>query len=146
VRDGEHRHLGTSPDFLAVDRDGRLLVIEAKPAHALEGIVWGPAQVRFHAELMARVLTCWPQAVPALNTMLDQRVGLGLTNVLAPPVMPATPVVPVLAIGDGAPSPAAQDRSRRVADAVSGATGSARVAPLEVWKLDCRGCITERWR
>lgn len=39
--------MGTSADVLAVDDEGRLLVIEAKPSTALKGIVWAPAQVRF---------------------------------------------------------------------------------------------------
>ena len=49
--------LGTGLDILATDPAGRLLAIEAKPPSSLEGIAWGPAQVRFYAEIFAAWLT-----------------------------------------------------------------------------------------
>ncbi len=47
---------GTSPDFLAVDDQGRLLVIEAKPASAAAGVVGSPVQMGLYAAMYAEWL------------------------------------------------------------------------------------------
>jgi|SRR5690242_9916440 len=48
-----NREFGTSPDVIAVDREGRLIVAEAKPFSYTSGIVKGPIQVRIYAGLIA---------------------------------------------------------------------------------------------
>lgn len=141
---GKLPHLGTSCDFLAVNAE-RVLAIEAKPASALQGIVWGPAQVRFYAELLALWLRSDPAGLGCIETMLEQRVALGLSaggslRLGRPPV-----VVPVLAIGAGAASAQARSRMRAVASALDTCLGDAGVAPLEVWRLDIAGVPAERW-
>jgi hypothetical protein len=139
VRDkGADPRLGEEVDFLAVDELGRLLVVEAKPAEALAGIGWGPAQVRFYAELFARLLDQDNDAVGVLNAMLEQRVTLGLASPLVPLVAPVA-VVPVLAIGAGTVSPQAHDRLAGVAGVLEAVPRHRSVQPLEVWTLDQQG-------
>ncbi len=131
---------GTSPDFLAVDDDGRLLVIEAKPPTATAGIVRGPAQVRFYAAMYAYWLAQDSGAVEVLHQQLAQRQALGLLppegrTQLAEPVT----VVPVLAIGPGMTSPEAWARLLAVQQALEQAEPSLpQAAPLEVWRLSRR--------
>ncbi|MFN8035390.1 MAG: hypothetical protein U0V73_05605 [Acidimicrobiia bacterium] len=147
VSDGGRRQaLGTGLDILAIDRSGRLLAIEAKPANALAGIVWGPAQVRFYAELFARLLSTNTDSIGHLEAMLAQRITLKLTSTDAPETLSEPRVVvPVLAIGPGLISAVARSRMTSVALAVERAEGSATIAPLEVWRLDDHGNIEERW-
>lgn len=146
VRDhGKHQRLGTSPDILAVDTSGRLLAIEAKPANALKGIVWGPAQVLLYAHLFATLLAAVTTAAHLLGEMLDQRVKLGLTHTGAPCLGAAPIVVPVLAIGHGTPSAVARERMSSVAKALEQVDSPPGVAPLEVWSLDRMGRCQERW-
>ena len=127
---------GTSPDFTGVDASGRLLIIEAKPASATEGIAWGPAQVRFYASMWAAWLDENPVGASLLEEELEQRKALGLLPVGARTTLrrPVS-VVPVLAIGPGIVSPEAWSRLRTVQDAVSNAEGLPPAEPLEVWRL-----------
>lgn len=146
VRDrGKHQRLGASPDILAVDTLGRILAIEAKPASALKGIVWGPAQVLLYAHLFAMLLAAGTTAAPLLSEMLDQRVKLGLTQSGAARVGTAPTVVPVLAIGHGTPSPSARNRMTSIAKALEQVDSPPGVAPLEVWRLDRMGRCQKRW-
>ncbi|MDP9398648.1 MAG: hypothetical protein M3P96_12905, partial [Actinomycetota bacterium] len=116
------RRMGTSPDFIAVDDAGRLLVIEAKPATAAAGITWGPAQVTFYAATYAAWLAESGEAAQAsLRQQLEQRRALGLLVDHGERALGAPPeVVPVLVIGPGMVSPEAWSRLAGVADAVEG--------------------------
>lgn len=130
--------LGTKVDLVAVDDGGRLLVIEAKPPDAIEGVAWAPAQVQVYAALFA-MLAERDGFDAVLNEMLAQRVEVGLTNPGAPVAHPVT-VVPVVAIGPGAGSPIALTRLGEVA----GALGLGET--FEVWLLDADGGVRTRWR
>jgi hypothetical protein len=134
------KRFGTSPDVLAIDDAGRLLVIEAKPPAALEGIAWGPAQVRFYADLFAELFRNDPHAGESIRTMLEQRVTLGLTvsgrTTLTQPVR----IAPILAIGAGRASRKTIGRAVTVLDALEeGASRRPSVAPAEIWLLDPSG-------
>jgi len=134
--------LGTGCDFLAVDDDGRLLALEAKPANASQGIAKGPLQVALYADLLRAWVDDVVDHVEIVSGMFDQRVQLGL----APPgllVLPSPTVVPVLAIGEGAASAEAMRRAMSVASALVPATALG-VAPLEIWTLDSAGCATTK--
>jgi len=128
---------GTSPDFVAIDAAGRLLVVEAKPAQALAGIVRGPAQVAFYAAMWAAWLEEYGDA-DRLEDELAQRAALGLLPPGAPRAI-ARPVqvVPVLAIGPGQVSAEAWPRLQAVAHAVHGIVGGTQA--LEVVLLDADG-------
>jgi len=138
------KKLGTSPDFLAVDDAGRLLVIEAKPATAAAGIVGAPAQVGLYAAMYAAWLDQVGDAGTAeLTAELVQRRRLGLVPGLAERFLAARPqVVPVLAIGPGVVSPEVWERVRSVAQALSSSALSQGVAPLEVLRLTVDGTPT----
>jgi hypothetical protein len=132
------KKLGTSPDFVAVDDDGRLLVIEAKPASAAAGITGGPVQVSFYATMYAAWLAeAAAAAREGLQRELDQRRQLGLDpsgsdrRLVTP-----TSVVPVLAIGPGIVSPEVWSRLGALRDALG---TIASVQPLEVWRLAADG-------
>jgi hypothetical protein len=143
VRDnGVMPPLGAKADLLAVDDAGRLLVIEAKPPDELKGIAWAPSQVALYAQLF-RHLCSLVGAVEIIDEMLAQRVHLGLT---APGDGARIPVkvVPVVALGAGPRSPAALERLAAVAESLA-MTGLDPVEPLEVWILDHRGGIEQRW-
>ncbi len=135
-------NLGWSPDVIAVGEDGRLLVIEAKPAGALEGIAWGPVQVRFYAELFARLLREQHDLVAVLNDMLAQRVALGLTPSAEGLQTPLT-IVPVLAIGAGIPSPEAEERFNQVRKVIDAVPSTDGIGSVELWWLDDDGHIVE---
>jgi len=133
------KRLGTSPDFLAVDDAGRLLVIEAKPASAAAGITWSPAQVTFYSTMYAAWLAEAGEAArTSLEQQLSQRRTLGLVpgdadrQLAWPPI-----VVPVLAIGPGMVSPEVWGRLDAVATTLRPAASG--LAPLEIWRLTSDG-------
>ena len=108
---------GTSPDILAVDGDGRLIVAEAKPASYGSGIGKGPIQARFYAGLIARWVEHDGQASAALSQMLAQRIAVGLEAGPAMSVASDSPVVPVLAIGPGELTPRRRQHTLELRDA-----------------------------
>lgn len=127
-------HWGTSPDVVAVDDQGRLLVVEAKPASAASGITRAPVQVAVYAGLWRAWLHEHGEAArDELEGQLAQRRRLGLLasggsrRLAWPPV-----VVPVVAIGPGVVSPEVWARVAAVADSLSPPDG---VEPLEVLRL-----------
>lgn len=149
---GKHKRLGTNPDVLAVDQDGRILVIEIKPCSALEGITRGPAQVRFYAELIAEWWRQDPEvARKSIKAMLRQRIYLSLTADGSLDFGSSSRVVPVLAIGPERTrsqvvpkaeksSPRALDRAAKVARALDRQPpNSPLIDPLEIWLLDESG-------
>jgi hypothetical protein len=85
-------------DALAVDEEGRVLVIEVKPAVAsLAGTT--PAQVA----LYLRLLEAWVEqdeshAAAVIEGMLEQRVAVGLLDV-APELRRPVELLPVVALG-----------------------------------------------
>jgi hypothetical protein len=136
------KNFGTSPDFIAVDDDGRLLVIEAKPASAAAGITWGPAQVGFYAAMYAAWLAeAGTAARSTLQFELHQRRKLGLLPEGPNRSLADLPtVVPLLAIGPGVTSPEAWGRLAAVNGALTATPKSGdAVAPLEVWRLAANG-------
>ena len=136
------KRLGTSPDVLALDDSGRILVVEAKPANALDGIAWGPAQVSFYAQLFAHWFANAERPEEGLEAMLDQRRTLGLDPSEGGNVDPSSSVVPVLAIGPGKMSPSAIDRCREVARVLNNAAMKVTTQPIEIWQLDAFGSIS----
>ncbi len=143
VRDrGVMPRLGNEVDVLAIDHDGRLLVVEVKPYDEIKGIAWSPAQVLVYAELFGYLVED-DAAIDALDGMLTQRVAIGLD---APGPLFARPlrVTPVVAIGAEPSSPRALERLQLVAQALPDAAWS-KLAPLEVWILDEHGEVHRRW-
>jgi hypothetical protein len=144
---GEKRalRLGSSPDVLAVNDAGQVLVIEAKPANATSGIVRGPVQVRLYGELFARWLSADASAIGSISRMLNQRVELKLSRPLTTALAADVVVVPVLAIGGGVRSRVVKDRCLHVAEAIENVPSSVRLRPLQIWLLGEHGDIADRW-
>jgi hypothetical protein len=149
VRDGGKRpELGDEADLAAVDRSGRLLVIEAKPFDELKGITWAPAQVRLYSELFAALADDNPAMSDLFNEMVAQRGTLGLMDG-AWTFAPASElrIAPVIAIGGWPASPAALTRLAAIVAALqTSAPPNARIDPLEVWLLDEHGHPETIWR
>lgn len=73
---GKHP-FGNELDLLCVDGNGRLLLIELKPASATAGIAWSPAQVSVYRDLFLRWVAQEEEekARDTLRRMLEQRMG-----------------------------------------------------------------------
>lgn len=136
---GGRPSLGTGLDILAIGSDGRLLAIEAKPSTSLPGITWGPAQVRFYAEIFAAWAEQTADPAEILNGMREQRFKIGVTSDRRAEIREPIEVVPVIAIGAGKKSNKAIPRLEQVAAAVATAPKPPHVAPFEVWLLDENG-------
>lgn len=140
-------NLGTSPDFLAVDAAGRLLVLEAKPASAAYGLVWSPLQVGLYAQMWAALLHEVPTTRAQIEAELAQRKSLGLLPAGAlTELMEPLQVVPVVGVGPGVVSPEVWRRLRAVALHAATAPGAESLQPLEVWRLSTtKGPDVWRW-
>jgi hypothetical protein len=141
-----YREFGTSPDILAVDDQGRVVVAEAKPSSYTSGIVKGPIQVRFYAGLIAAWVRRDHDAPEQLRKMLEQRVAVGLSGGPIPDFRASVPIVPVLAIGPGKVSDVALRHAKELRSAVGGLSPveAEVVAPTEIWRLDEQGDVTAR--
>ncbi|MEX1263856.1 MAG: hypothetical protein WEE66_07970 [Actinomycetota bacterium] len=141
-----YREFGTSPDILAVDDSGRLIVAEAKPFSYTSGISKGPIQVRYYAGLLSRWLELDPEAPVNLHRMLEQRIEAGLTSGPLVAFDPQVSVVPVLAIGVGVASSVAVEHAIALRDALAqlDPAEAGKTAPTEIWRLGTDGNVNER--
>jgi len=149
IRDrGARKRMGDELDVLAVDRHGRLLCMEAKPAEETAGIVWSVAQVLVYAELFGRwVAQDVALAASTISGMAAQREELGLLDPSwTAPVVPLARVVPVVAIGPGLRSPVALSRLADLSAALEPVSRHPLVDPIEVWLLDAAGHPARVWR
>lgn len=145
---GVRKAMGGEVDVLAVNAEGQLLCIEAKPAEETAGIVWSAAQVLVYAEVFAR----WVEQDPTtargdLSAMADQRSALGLldsswTKISDGPMR----VTPVVAIGPGLRSSVALARLADIVEALEPVARHSLVDPFEVWFLDAAGEPADIWR
>ena len=139
--------LGLEADLLGLDDKGRLLVMEVKPATAVQGISLAPAQSRLYAELFALWLETNPDARDHIIGMVHQRRTLGLPapEVELPP-QASIRVAPVISIGAGKMSTQARPRLEAIHRALNASPSlSARLDPLEVWQHDERGARVDKW-
>jgi hypothetical protein len=147
VRDhGVFPAFGREVDVLAVSSEGNLYVIEAKPSSATKGLVWGLAQVRFYAEMFARIIHTDPGAITKLSDMLAQRRSLKLSASNGIELKPKPKVVPVLAIGAGKTS---REIKRRIATVASALPRAGQlnpiVSPPQLWQLNSVGDVERIW-
>lgn len=129
------KRFGGELDLLAIDDAGRLLVIEIKPASATTGITWAPLQASFYARLFRR----WadevgPAAITILQSMVQQRVELGLTRDPPRALVEPLQIVPIVAIGGPPTNPIALPRMRVVQAALLEA--GVGDPDLEVWEVE----------
>ena len=128
------KSFGGELDLLAVDPAGRLLVIEIKPASSTAGITWAPLQATFYAELFRAWSTEHGTAsVDSLESMLHQRISLGLTQDPDRRLRFPIDIVPVVAIG-GRPTAQAIERMWTVNSSL--AEAGVGWSSLEVWTVE----------
>src|SRR3954451_11238982 len=68
----KEKAFGDELDLLAVDRAGRVLVVEVKHGTDTGGVGWTPAQVALYLRLCQLWVDATPWAGSVLNGMLDQ--------------------------------------------------------------------------
>jgi hypothetical protein len=125
---------GGELDLLAVDRAGRLLVIEVKPGSSTRGIAWAPLQASFYAALFrAWADEAEEHARDVLESMLSQRIELGISSDPPRPLAYPLDIVPVVAIGGPPRSRAALPRLRVVQSALL--ASGAGWPNLEIWQV-----------
>jgi len=135
----KEKAFGDELDLLAVDRAGRVLVVEVKHGTDTGGVGWTPAQVALYLRLCQLWVDATPWAGSVLNGMLDQARRIGLSGhssefTVAEPVT----LVPVVAIGQPLKNPkVANERMRLVHDAL--ADHGVPLPGLEVWSVDGSG-------
>jgi hypothetical protein len=142
----KYHEFGTSPDILAVDSEGRLIVAEAKPAAYESGIGKGPIQVRFYAGLIARWMEHDGEAPDALSRMLVQRIAVGLDEGTVPTFRADMPVVPVLALGPGEISGKRLEHTLALREALAGlqTAEAGATSAVEIWRLRADGNMVEQ--
>jgi hypothetical protein len=126
--------VGMELDVLAVGLDGRVLVVEVKPASWTDGIAYAPVQATFYT----RVFRAWAaeagEAGPnAIRSMLDQRVLLGLSKPAQTQLRYPLEFVPIIAIGGGTATKTAVERMAKVQCALLEAGVGEK--DLEVWRV-----------
>lgn len=142
----KYHEFGTSPDILAVDSIGRLIVAEAKPPGYASGIVKGPIQVRFYAGLIARWMEQDEDSADALSRMLAQRIAVGLDQGSTATFLPHVPVVPVLALGPGEIAPKRLQHALELRDHLTDldTTEAGVTSAIEIWQLRADGNVDEQ--
>jgi hypothetical protein len=128
------RESWTKADFLGLDTDGRLLVIEVKRGDDPR-LGWTPAQVAYYAALF----DLWPSesgsvAIEIIESMLVQRRRLGIIPPQQPRVATPVEVVPVVAVG----TPISQfslERVREMGDELA-ADGQLACGAIAIWIVD----------
>lgn len=126
---------GTELDALAIDRLGRLLVIEAKDASDTGGVGWTPAQVAVYARLFQQCIAANTNQTDIFNKMLAQRQQIGLAPRKAHALTPNSEMVPVIVVGGelGKSAATANSRMMLVAEALDRAGVS--LEGLEIWQV-----------
>lgn len=115
---------GGQLDALALDADGRVLIIEVKPGSATGPLSFTPAQVALYYWLFSKwVEQDEDSARHVLEGMLKQRTAAGLVDrewSVASPIK----LVPVIAVGGEVTSPAvANERMRQIQAGLGAARG-----------------------
>lgn len=135
---------GNELDALAVDRQGRLLAIEAKHGSDMGGVGWTPAQVAVYLRLFeAWIEDDRAHAQRVLGAMLDQRHRLRPASDDPPALSEPLKVVPVIVIGgDTHNAKQANKRMLAVSDALTAA--GVELDDLELRQTDAHGGLHPR--
>lgn len=134
---------GDELDMLAVDRQGRVLVVEVKHGGDTPGVGWTPAQVARYLRLCQLWVDATPWASSILNGMLQQAREIGLVTDLSFEVADPLTLVPVIAIGEPVKNATvASERMRLVHDAL--AEQDVDLGGLQVWSVDAGGSVENR--
>ena len=129
----EARESWEEADFLALDTDGRLLVIEVKQGSDRR-LGWAPAQAAYCADLFRQADQNGVALAENLEEMLTQRERLRLVPATRPSVLTPLKVLPVVAVG----TPLNQERfgrAREMAQALA-SDHHAGSGPIAIWTID----------
>ena len=121
-------------DFLALDADGRLSVIEVKRGNDRR-LGWTPAQVAYYAALFRRWASdAGPVATETIELMLTQRERLRLIPRERPRVAAPLEVFPVVAVG----TPITDSGLRRLHEMASALVADPELdcGPIVIWRID----------
>ena len=130
--------LGEECDAVALDKSGRFLAVEVKPASAgAKSIAFAPLQAAYYARLFMRWAASDPSHASCIDGLIAQRARLGLSPEGASQTTKPMPVVPVVIIGGGSPSVEVLRRCRAVRDRL---LEVGLVEELQLWSLD-RGVL-----
>lgn len=142
----EKKGFGDEVDLLAVDRQGRVLIVEAKDGADTTGLGLALAQVGLYRRLFARWVDVCSEAASILTGMLEQRRALGLAPdgaySVADPVTPEN-LVPVIAIRPKVKNATvANERMVEVRNALEGQ--GVELPGLQIWLVHDDGAIERR--
>lgn len=132
--------LGEECDAAALDRHGRLLAVEVKPASAkAKSIAFAPLQAAYYARLFSRWVENDACHAANIDGLIAQRLRLGLSSGAGARAARPLHVIPVVIIGGGLPSTEVLRRCRVVRSRLLAA---GVIRELQLWSLD-KGVLTD---
>jgi len=106
-KDLSKKHIGNELDFLAVDNNGNILLIELKDGSNTSGIYLCPLQIGLYTELFENLDK--NKFHEDLNSMIQQKKKIGLINPNFEIPKPFNEIVPVLIISNYNPKSVGKD-------------------------------------
>jgi hypothetical protein len=94
----EKKAMGSELDFLAVDRNGNILLIEYKHGTNTSGIYLSPLQIGLYQDIFTNYP--WEKLSDAVTKMLEQKKKMGLINPDWKTIGLSGKIIPVLIISD----------------------------------------------
>ena len=134
---------GDELDMLAVDRKGRVLVVEVKHGGDTAGVGWTPAQVARYLRLCQLWVDATSSAASILNGMLEQSRKIGLVNDPSFKVTDPVTLVPVIAIGEPVKNAAVANERMTIVHGALAEQG-VELRELDVWSVDGEGRADSR--
>ncbi len=122
--------IGNELDFLALDKQGNLLLIEYKHGGSTSGIYLSPLQIGMYYDLFLQIKL--PELAKSVNEMIDQRKKIGLINSQwkTPEIKK---VVPILIISEYNVRSIAKIKYQEVMDFVRIKKGSSFLADIKTY-------------
>ena len=139
-KDLNKKSIGNELDFLALDREGNLLLIEFKHGSSTSGIYLSPIQIGLYYD----IFTNYPKVdlERAVFGMLAQRQKIGLINSDWTSPNRIMNIIPVLIISKFNPSSAARSRFLEVMELSRNEFGDKYLDNLKVWKYTPEGVLS----
>ena len=93
--------LGNELDFLAVNRNGKILLIEFKHGSSAKGIYLSPIQIGLYYCLFHEYIKQYKDDfISHISSMIKQKKEMGLISQQWPDVTPTTEIIPMLVIAE----------------------------------------------
>ena len=138
-KDLNKKSIGNELDFLALDREGNLLLIEFKHGSSTSGIYLSPIQIGLYYD----IFTNYPKVdlERAVFGMLAQRQRIGLINPDWTSPNRIKNIIPVLIISKFNPSSAARSRFLKVIEHSRKKFGDKFLDNIKVWQYTPEGVL-----